>query len=92
MKTQIENNLDYDLEQLKAASFYNIDSWKPIDQFTEEHSQFKPNQLRWLLRNRKSNGFHIAVKKIGKLIYINEQLFAEWLMLDGSNEQSGGAK
>jgi len=88
MKKYLENNLDC----LKSRPSLNIDSWKPIDQFTEEHSQFKPNQLRWLLRNRKSNGFHIAVKKIGKLIYINEQLFAEWLMLDGSNEQSGGAK
>jgi len=58
----------------------DVDLWKPLDRFVDAHDQFQLNQLRWLLRDRKSNGLDKAVRKIGKRIYIHDQLFAEWML------------
>lgn len=58
----------------------DVDRWKPLEKFVDEHDQFKLSQLRWLLRNCKGNGLEKAVRKIGKRIYIHDQLFAEWMM------------
>jgi hypothetical protein len=58
----------------------DLDRWKPLDRFVEEHDQFRLSQLRWLLRDRKGNGLDRAVRKIGKRIYIHDELFAEWML------------
>ena len=58
----------------------NVDLWKPLERFVEEHDQFQLSQLRWLLRDRKGNGLDKAVRKIGKRIYIHDQLFAQWML------------
>ena len=58
----------------------DVDRWKPLERFVKEHDQFQLGQLRWLLRDRKGNGLDKAVRKIGKRIYIHDQLFAEWML------------
>lgn len=40
---------------------------------------FTIGQLRSYLINRKKNGLDKAVRKIGKRIYIREDLFIEWI-------------
>ena len=58
----------------------DVDRWKPLERFVKEHDQFQLSQLRWLLRDRKSNGLDKAVRKIGKRIYIHDQLFGVWML------------
>jgi hypothetical protein len=58
----------------------DVDRWKPLERFVEEHDQFQLGQLRWLLRDRKGNGLDKAVRKIGKRIYIHDQLFGVWML------------
>jgi len=36
-------------------------------------------QIRGFLLNRKTNGLHICVRKIGKSILIRKDLFDKWL-------------
>jgi hypothetical protein len=62
------------------VSLSDVDRWKPLERFVKEHDQFQLTQLRWLLRDRKGNGLDKAVRKIGKRIYIHDQLFAEWML------------
>lgn len=64
----------------------DVDLWKTLERFAGEHKQFQLSQLRWLLSGRKGNGLDKAVRKIGKRIYINEQLFAEWMFEKTGNE------
>ena len=40
---------------------------------------FTAGQLRAFLVKRKENGFDKCVRKIGKRIYIREDLFYEWI-------------
>ena len=61
----------------------NLDDWKPIDTFVQEHPQFTINQVRWLLRNRTNNQIKKVTRKIGRRIYLNERLFSDWML---SNE------
>jgi len=60
--------------------FDDLNRWKPLDKFVQDHDQFQLSQLRWLLRDRKGNGLDKAVRKIGKRIYIHDQLFADWML------------
>ena len=60
----------------QAEFFFNVDDWERLREFAENHKQFKANQLLWLKRNRKTNGFDKAFRKIGKEYYINSPIFA----------------
>jgi hypothetical protein len=56
-----------------------LEAWERLDQFEENHPQFKENQLRWIYRNREANGAAHLFRKIGKPIYINVPGFGRWL-------------
>ncbi len=55
----------------------SVDRWKPMGCFLKQHPQFQENQLRWLARNRDRNGFDKAFRKVGRRLYIHDELFAE---------------
>lgn len=44
-----------------------------------EKYPFTKGQLRQFLIERNTNGFHHAVRKIGKRLYIRDDLFDEWI-------------
>lgn len=67
----------------------DVDRWKTLNRFVEDHDQFQLSQLRWLLRDREGNGLDKAVRKIGKRIYIHDQLFAEWMLGSTENNERG---
>ena len=74
-------NLGQISESNNAQIFLDdLNSWKPLDRFVQDHDQFQLSQLRWLLRDRKGNGLYKAVRKVGKRIYIHDQLFADWML------------
>ncbi len=74
-------NLGQISESNNAQIFLDdLNSWKPLDRFVQDHDQFQLSQLRWLLRDRKGNGLDKAVRKVGKRIYIHDQLFADWIL------------
>ena len=68
------------MENTKHQSPTDLKMWKPIQAFVESNPDFGENQVLWLIRHRKENGMDKATRKIGKRIYINEALFAEWVM------------
>jgi hypothetical protein len=45
----------------------------------EDDFPFTMGQLRFFLANRKENGLHIAVRKIGRGIYIRKDLLYKWM-------------
>ncbi len=55
----------------------SLNLWKRIPQFVEDNPQFNIGQINWLIRNRKSNGFGKAFKRIGRGMYTHEGFFAE---------------
>jgi len=57
----------------------NLNNWQPFNDFLKRNHQFGDGQIRWLLRQRETNGLAKCVKKIGKRLYIHEHLFAEWI-------------
>jgi hypothetical protein len=70
-----------DNKESDSNAFFNgVNDWKTIEKFLEVHDQFQMNQLRWLLRDREDNGLDKAIRKIGKRIYIHDQLFADWML------------
>lgn len=68
------------MKELVEQYYEQLDMWKPLDLFLASHPQFTEFQIRTLLRNRDNNGFKQAICKVGRRIYINEILFAEWMM------------
>jgi len=60
-----------------VAQLNELDHWKPLDSFLEDHPQFQENQIRWLARNRDRNGFDRAFRKVGRRLYIHDQIFSE---------------
>lgn len=40
---------------------------------------FTSGQLNFYLLNRHKNGLHIAVRKIGKSLYLRRDLFEQWI-------------
>jgi len=68
------------METISTQSPTDLKMWKPIQSFVANNPDFTENQMNWLLRHRKENGIDSVTRKIGKRIYINEILFAEWVM------------
>ena len=54
--------------------------YRTIQQITESgRYPFTIGQLRYYLVSRHKNGLEKAVRKIGKRIYLREDLFEEWI-------------
>ncbi len=60
-------------------TFNDLRHWKRKDQFLKDHPQFNRGQIDWLIRNRKTNGFGKAFKRLGKSMIIHEGIFGECL-------------
>ena len=67
------------------TNILNINNWLPLDTFIEKHPQFTANQLRWMIRNSKHNGFDTVHTKIGRRIYICENSFGSYLEKDAES-------
>lgn len=61
----------------------SLNDWQPIQPFVQDNEQFQENQLRWLIRNRHTNGFDEVVRKIGRRWFISNHRFARWI--EGQN-------
>lgn len=48
-------------------------------ELSEKYPTFKPSWLRQRIWSRKKNGLDVAVRKIGKRIWIHEAKFFEWV-------------
>ena len=54
--------------------------YKTIKQIVNEGNYpFSLGQMRHFLLNRENNGLKIAIRKIGKCVYIRTDLFDKWL-------------
>ena len=51
----------------------------PLTQWQDHHPYPSTAGLRWLVFNEKTNGFHKAVKRIGRRVLIDEQAYFEWV-------------
>ncbi len=58
----------------------NLNGWYTFDNFPKSHPNFKRSQIEWLHRNRHVNGFAKSFRKIGRLRYIHDGLFAECII------------
>ena len=50
-----------------------------VRQVWETYPAFTEGSLRWLLFHRKTNGLAVAVRKIGKKLLLDEELFLQWV-------------
>lgn len=57
----------------------DLNAWQPLKKFVEIYPQFTMNQLRWLIFNKEANGMDKCTTKIGKKIYINSDLFCQFM-------------
>ena len=64
-----------------TAKTADLDQWLTLDDFPKSHPNFNRSQIEWLHRNRETNGFARAFRKIGKLRYVHAEIFAECLLM-----------
>ena len=57
----------------------DLGQWFTLDDFPKAHSNFSRAQIEWLHRNRESNGFLPAFRKVGKRRYVHAGIFAQCL-------------
>ena len=61
----------------------DLDQWFTFENFPKAYTNFSKAQIEWLHRNRKSNGFDRAFRKVGKLRYIHAEIFSECIHENG---------
>lgn len=60
----------------------DLNQWVTLDDFPKLHPNFNRSQIEWLHRNRETNGFVRAFRKIGKHRYVHSGIFAECLLME----------
>lgn len=48
-----------------------------VKQFCEKHPAFTQGGLRYLIFNAKLNGFDLCLKRVGRRVLIDEEIFLE---------------
>lgn len=61
-------------------------SYLTVRQMAEKHPAFSEASLRYHIFHEKQNGLAEAIRRVGRKILINENLFFEWV-----ESQNGGA-
>ena len=61
-----------------------------IRQFSEKHTAFSEAGLRHLIFQGSANNFNKVIRRAGKKILIDEQLFFNWLDSKLDENQKGG--
>lgn len=64
----------------------SLDEFETFPEFHEKRPNISQNQLEWIYRHRKQNGFAKAFKKIGKLRYVVVPVFTAVLLGDEGND------
>ena len=68
----------HDTETPPATS---LDEFSTIEQLAANNPKLiTENRLRWILRDRQSNGLAPAVKKLGKHLVVHVPTFVAWIM------------
>jgi hypothetical protein len=67
------------MQKIANTNTADLDQWFTLDEFSQAYSNFNRSQIEWLHRNRETNGFIAAFRKIGKRRYVHAGIFAECL-------------
>jgi len=67
-------------QEKRVVSVKNFPSVYPGADFTE-------SSIRWLIHNRKKNGFDMCMIRLGRKILIDLDKFEEWIDGGGDNYQ-----
>ena len=51
----------------------------PIKELAERVPTFTYRRLRWVVEQRRKNGLHPYVRKVGRRLYVSESGLYEWL-------------
>jgi len=62
-------------------------SYLTVKQLPKKYPAFTENAIRWLIFNRDRNGFSACLRKVGKRVLIDEQLFVDFIE-QGSTQQA----
>ena len=65
----------------RVCSVKNFPSMYPGAEFTE-------SSIRWLIANKKTNGFSSCIVRVGKKILIDLDKFEGWLDAGGDNNKT----
>ena len=57
----------------------DVNNYLTVKQFSQKHTAFKEQALRWIIFKRATNGFDVAFRKAGRKVLIDEQAFFEKL-------------
>jgi len=59
---------------------FSFEDFATIEQLAEESNGLtNANKLKWLIRNRETNGMDVCLKKFGKRWLIHKPTFFNWL-------------
>ena len=64
------------------VDFANLRS---VDELVKSNPSFTPGGLRWLIFHAKENGLEVAIVRVGRRVYIDQQAFNGWL----ENQRAG---
>jgi hypothetical protein len=63
-----------------SIDYKDLSKWKKVEHIVQTYPDLaSENQLRWLLRNRESNGFSQFTSRMGKTLLIHIDGLAEYL-------------
>ena len=52
-----------------------IETFLSVKDFSNKHTGWTQQQLRWIIANREKNGFKSVLRKVGKRVMIDEAAF-----------------
>ena len=72
---------------IKQQVFYGeitVKRLATIRQLANLYEAFPQTTIRWLIHKKKTNGFDVCVKRIGRKIVIDLDLFEDWIDKQGN--------
>ena len=60
--------------------------WITKKEFIKSRPDITLGQFNWWRHHRKSNGFTICSRKIGKVVFVSPRLFDEWINKCGEDK------
>ena len=73
---------------MESNKAHDLNEFKTIDLFIEEHPQYTKTQIRWWLYERETNGFDSCVAKVGRRIYLHAPSIYDWFESQMGNSVS----
>jgi len=66
----------------------NVKRLATVKQTANFYPAFTESSLRWLLFNQKNNGFSLCVRKIGRKVLLDLDVFESWIDQQRNKEVS----